>query len=114
VVPAAPPVAAPAQSMELAQNLANRNESAATRNYFFRVTGTNRTLKQNVVFSGNLLPLASTAINAQQSLADSNANGVQSQSAAVNQRPWSGVRIAGTAVIAGTNSIEINAVLLAP
>jgi prepilin-type processing-associated H-X9-DG protein len=107
-------VVAPTQQMEPAQNLANRNESAAPQNYFFRVTGTNRTLKQNVVFTGNLLPLASTAVNAQQSFANSNANGVQSQSAAANQRPWSGVRIAGTAVIAGTNNIEINAVLLAP
>jgi prepilin-type processing-associated H-X9-DG protein len=114
VVPAAPPVAALAQSMEPAQNLANRNESAAAPNYFFRVTGMNRTLKQNVVFTGNLLPVASAAMNAQQSLAGSfNAGGSQSQSAA-NQRPWSGVRIAGVAVIAGTNNIEINAVLLVP
>jgi hypothetical protein len=34
VVPAAPPVVAPAQSMEPAQNLANRNESPAAQNYF--------------------------------------------------------------------------------
>jgi prepilin-type processing-associated H-X9-DG protein len=115
VVPAAPPVVASAQSMEPAQNLANRNESPAAQNYFFRVTGTNRTLKQNVVFTGNLLPIASTAVNAQQSFAGSfNAGGSQSQSAVANQRPWSGVRIAGVAVIAGTNNIEINAVLLAP
>jgi hypothetical protein len=101
--------------MEPAQNLANRNESAAAPNYFFRVTGTNRTLKQNVVFTGNLLPMASAAMNAQQSLAGSfNAGGGQSQSAAANQRPWAGVRIAGVAVIAGTNNIEINAVLLVP
>jgi prepilin-type processing-associated H-X9-DG protein len=109
------PVVAPAQQMEPAQNLANRNESAAAPNYFFRVTGTNRTLKQNVVFTGNLLPMASAAMNAQQSLAGSfNAGGGQSQSAAANQRPWAGVRIAGVAVIAGTNNIEINAVLLVP
>jgi prepilin-type processing-associated H-X9-DG protein len=114
VVPAAPPVVAPAQQMELAQNPANRNESPAPQNYFFRVTGTNRTLKQNVVFTGNLLPIASAAMNTQQSFADSNAGGGQSQSAVANQRPWSGVRIAGVAVIAGTNNIEINAVLLAP
>ena len=32
-------------------------ESQAGQNYFFRVTGTNRTLQQSVAFTGNLLVL---------------------------------------------------------
>jgi hypothetical protein len=35
-------------------------------------------------------------------------------SALTNQLPWSNSRIAGTAMIAGTNQIEINAVPLSP
>ena len=35
--------------------------ASAVGNYFFRVTGTNRNLKQNVVFTGNFIPLTNTA-----------------------------------------------------
>jgi hypothetical protein len=114
----APPGAAPAP-VERANSIANGDESQTAQNYFFRVTGTNQTLKQNVVFSGNLLAYANTMTNLQQSLSGSGGltrGGSQLQSALANQNqlPWSNSRIAGTAVIAGTNQIEINAMPLSP
>ncbi len=115
------PVTALAE-VERAKTSASRDESQAAQNYFFRVTGMNQTLKQNVVFAGNLLAMASTATNLQQSLSGrgglggGSAGGSQLQPALTNQNqlPWSNSRIAGTAVIAGTNHIEINAVPLSP
>jgi hypothetical protein len=110
---------APADRIKTA---AGRDETQTALNYFFRVTGMNQTLKQNVVFAGNLLAMASTATNLQQSfsgrggLGGGSAGGSQLQPALTNQNqlPWSNSRIAGTAVIAGTNHIEINAVPLSP
>jgi hypothetical protein len=118
----APPVTAPLQ-VEQAKTIASRDESQTAQNYFFRVTGTNRTLQQNVVFAGNLLAIANTTTNLQQSFGgngglDGGRGDVvgQLQSALThqNQLPWSNSRIAGTAVIAETNHIEINAVPLSP
>ncbi len=117
----APPAAAPAQ-VERAKSIASRDESQTAQNYFFRVTGTNQTLKQNVVFAGNLVAMANATTNLQQSFCGSGgmggggAGGGQLQSALTNQNqlPWSNSRIAGTAVIADTNHIEINAVPLSP
>jgi hypothetical protein len=110
----APPVTAPAQ-VERAKTIATRDESQTAQNYFFRVTGTNRTLKQNVVFAGNLLAISNATTNWQQSFGGSGGlGGGQLQSVLTNQLPWSSSRIAGTAVIANTNNIEINAVPLSP
>jgi hypothetical protein len=117
----APPVAAPAQ-VARAKTIASRDESQTAQNYFFRVTGTNQTLKQNVVFAGNLVATANAVTNSQQASSASGnlgvggAGGDQLQSALTNQNqlPWSNSRIAGTAVIAGTNQIEINAMPLSP
>jgi prepilin-type processing-associated H-X9-DG protein len=117
----APPATVPAQ-VERAKTIASRNESQMAQNYFFRVSGTNRTLQQNVVFAGNLLAIASSTTNLPQSpgvngsLGAGGGGGGQLQSALTNQNqlPWSNSRIAGTAVIAGTNHIEINAVPLSP
>ena len=110
------------EQVERAKSIASRDESQTAQNYFFRVTGTNQTLKQNVVFAGNLVAMASTAANSQQA---SNASGnlgvggaggdrLQSALANQNQLAWSNSRIAGMAVIAETNQIEINAMPLSP
>jgi len=114
----ASPVTAPEQ-VERAKTIANRDESQTAQNYFFRVTGTNQTLKQNVVFAGNLLATANATTNLQQSFGGNGGlggGGGQRQPALTtqNQLPWSSLRIAGTAVIADTNHIEINAVPLSP
>jgi type II secretory pathway pseudopilin PulG len=118
----APPVTTPAQ-VERAKTSASQDESQTAQNYFFRVTGMNRTLKQNVVFAGNLLAIANTTTNLQQSFVGSGGLGGgrsdvvgQLQSALTNQNqlPWSNSRIVGTAVIAETNNIGINALPLSP
>jgi hypothetical protein len=112
---ATPPVVAP-KPAEMQQNIALRDEVQAAQNYFFRVTGTNQTLKQNVVFTGNLLANAAPNKLPQQFQSGGGAGfgGGQLQAALTNQLPWSNSRIAGTAVVAATNNVEINAVPLAP
>jgi hypothetical protein len=86
----------------------------AMQNYLFRVTGTNQTLKQNVVFTGSWLAISNPATNLPPDR--SNLGGVagQRQSMPANQWRWSGSRIAGTAVIGDTNHLEVNAVPLSP
>jgi hypothetical protein len=110
--------------MNREKSIASRDEpqqaenSQMAQNYFFRVAGTNLTLKQNVVFVGNLLANFKVTANGQQAN-NRNGNfsggggagsGGQLQSAITNQLPWSNSRIAGTAVISDTNNIEIDAV----
>ena len=108
-------------SMEREKSIANRDEpqveqnSQMAQNYFFRVAGTNLTLKQNVVFAGNLLANFNATANGQQANTRNGnfgggGSGDQLQAAITNQLPWSSSTIAGTAVIADTNRIEINAV----
>ena len=112
----APPATAPTQ-IERTKTTTSRDELQTAQNYFFRVTGTNRTLKQNVVFAGNLVARANATTNSQQSVGSTGGLGGsagQSQSGLTNQSPWSNSRIAGTAVIAVTNQIEINALPLSP
>jgi len=107
----APVVAAMPAQVAPAQKIASRDESPTPQNYSFRVTGTNRTLNQNVVFAGNLQVTANATTNPLQ-LRDYSGAGGPLQSALTNQWLWPGLHIAGTAVIAGTNNIEINAVPL--
>jgi hypothetical protein len=68
-------------------------QSQATFN--FRVEGQNRTLKQNIVFAGNLVPLPGT-------------NAVTQSSLIYN------ARITGTATVDATNQIKIDAVPASP
>jgi hypothetical protein len=101
------------------KTIATRDEPQTAQNYFFRVSGINQTLKQKVEFAGNLLAMNSATTNAQQSLHGQVVLGVggfgeSPQSSMTNQLSWSNSRIAGTAVVADTNSIEINAVPLSP
>jgi hypothetical protein len=110
-MPASPVAGSP--QLEQGEKIAGRDELQTAQNYFFRVRGMNQTLKQNVVFTGNLLANSYAAANAQKSFGGGIGGG-QSQLAFTNQLPWSNSRIAGTAVIAGTNNIEINAVPQSP
>jgi hypothetical protein len=102
------------------KSVAGQDEPQATQNYFFRVAGTNLTLKQNVVFAGSLLANSIASANGQQAN-NRNGNfgggggvGGQLQSVITNQLPWSNSLIIGTAVVSDTNSIEINAVPQSP
>jgi hypothetical protein len=109
---------APPQSRTKATPSAG-NEQQAAQNYFFRVAGMNRTLKQHVVFTGNFLANSGAPQTAQTSNSfggfggGGGVAGNQLQQAAANQSQQSllwNSRIVGTAVIASTNQIEINAV----
>jgi len=87
-----------------------------SQNYSFQVSGTNLTLKQKVVFSGNLLVLAGTMPTGQNAAANNEVEtktaDLTAQQNAANsfqQITWSNARIAGTAFVAGTNRIDINA-----
>ncbi len=97
------------------------NMQQAAQNYFFRVSGMNRTLKQNVVFTGNMLANSGAPQTAQSSNSfggfggggGGGSAGNHLQQAAANQSQQSlmwNSRIIGTAVVASTNQIEINAV----
>ena len=114
--------ATPPQSQTKAAQVAG-DQQQAVQNYFFRVAGINRTLNQSVVFTGNFV--ANTG--ATQTAQTSNSFGAfgstgggggggtagQIHQAAVDQSQQnllSNSRIVGTAVIASTNQIEINAV----
>jgi hypothetical protein len=96
------------------------NQQQPAQNYFFRVAGMNRTLKQNVVFTGNLLannavPQTAQTSNFLGAVGGGGGGGTagQIQQAAANQSQQnllSNSRIVGTAVIDRTNQIEINAI----
>lgn len=79
--------------------------------YFFRVTGTNLNLNQNVVFSGNLIPLGN-APPVQPSAASAGGGGGE-VGAFGRETPSTSLllnsRIAGTAIIDGRKEIEVNA-----
>ncbi len=109
------------------QNAVAKNETApmerpvppAAQAHHFSVTGTNLTLKQNMVFSGNLLAISNPMPNPQPAMdgfsPEAGGGGVGgSQSGTTNRLPWSVLRITGTAVIGSTNTIEINAMPLSP
>jgi hypothetical protein len=93
------------------------NEQQAFQNYFFRVAGMNRTLKQNVVFTGNVEAIPGSTTNAQETFGGG-AGGIRQDHLQVttNQPQWhlSNSRVVGTAVINDTNRIEIDAVPVAP
>lgn len=123
LIPAATPapLVAAATDVVRATIVTNQVESKTTQNHLFRVSGTNQTLKQNVVFTGNLLTISVTNTNLRQSFngisgigGGGGGAGGQPQPALTNQLPWSISRIAGTAVIGDTTTIEINAVPLSP
>ncbi len=115
---APPPIVTATAQIEKAKAVAVQDVSQAAQNNFFRVSGMNQTLKQNVVFTGNLLATTGTTKNPQQFFNGSNglvgSGGGQLQSGLSQQLPWSNSRIAGTAVIGDTNRIEINAEPLSP
>ncbi|MGP8019825.1 MAG: hypothetical protein ACLPRE_02355 [Limisphaerales bacterium] len=97
------------------------NRQQAAQNYFFRVVGLNRTLQQNVVFSGNVEALPGAITNSIQNFGSIGGGGGAGGAAQNNlqvstnqQHLLSYSRIVGTAVIDHTNQIEINAVPVMP
>lgn len=104
-----PPGAAQSQVSDVA-----KNQVAAGNNFYFRVTGQNRTSKQNVVFTGNLIPLAGNGANAQTDATANNLGERGDVSQAQNAAIFSNSRIAGNVTMDITNQIEINAVPVTP
>jgi hypothetical protein len=91
------------------------NGLASAQNYSFRVSGANRSLRQNVVFVGNLIAISNVIANAAQN--SNSGGGGQFQSATANgvpQQLFSNSRIAGMVTIDNTNQVEINALPVTP
>ncbi|HLZ54452.1 MAG TPA: hypothetical protein VKS19_08255, partial [Verrucomicrobiae bacterium] len=116
--------AAPVQNQTKAVQSAG-NQQQTVQNYFFRVAGMNRTLKQNVVFTGNVEALPGAITNAQPTVGGIGGGGggggggevaQNNQQTSTNQQQWqlSNSRVVGTAVIDRTNQIQINAVPVTP
>ena len=110
-----PVVAPPADALKQTSATAQNVTVATANNYLFRVAGQNRTLKQNVVFAGNLLSFEGADSN---SPIGSNLNKAiqanQVAAGAPNQMLNSNSRIIGTLTIDSTNQVEINAVPVNP
>jgi prepilin-type processing-associated H-X9-DG protein len=108
----------PSRQLEERDMRAAEGAGPAAQNYFFRVAGTNQSLKQSVVFTGHLLALPNEAPVAQTGhFVSGGGGGGGTQNAPAGQAPqWllANSRIAGTAVVGNTNQIEINAVPVAP
>lgn len=94
--------------------------NASLQNYAFRVTGINRSLKQTVVFTGNLITTSNTptpkiapgdaGIAGETPMAPSENQMQQALKQKLGQLQFVNTRIAGTAIVGRTNKIEINAV----
>jgi hypothetical protein len=99
------------------------NGQPANQYYFFRVAGTNQTLKQNVVFSGNMEAISGAPANAQPMFGSGIGGGggigagnqLPQTTANASQQNWRlNSRIVGTVIIDDTSRIEINAVPVTP
>ncbi len=88
----------------------------AARNYFFRVTGTNRSLKQNIVFSGNLLAMTNALPFSSMSnvVVGLDAAQLPGPSSGLERLPLQNSRINGTILIDNTRQIQIEAAPAAP
>jgi hypothetical protein len=89
----------------------NNGVQVTAQNYLFQVAGTNVTLNQKVVFSGNLVIVS--AIPPAQTVTASNFQADNEKQQSLSDYPqqilWSNARIEGTAVVGDTNQTEIDA-----
>ena len=86
--------------------------SQAGHTYFFRVSGTNRSLNKQVVFTGNLLSATNLALVTQLTNAWKQKPGIGgslAETAPQTPQPLRDARISGKAVIGSGKAIEINA-----
>jgi hypothetical protein len=107
------PAAKPAPQSAMAAG----STKQAGQNYYFRVTGTNRTLHKKVVFTGNLVAAANVTLFTQTTNAStygSAVGGSQPAPAVQSPQPLLNARISGKAVIGDRKEIEINAVPTGP
>jgi hypothetical protein len=113
-LPAAPTVA----NQNPALAAANADQKAApppAQNYYFIVSGTNRSLNQNVLFTGNVLATVDESWLKSQSNVPADLRGrMQVLPVHQLQLPLSNSRVTGTAWIESRKQIQINAVPAAP
>ena len=85
------------------------------QNFFFRVTGTNRSLKQFIIFTGNFIPDLQVPSSAKSSVSNGFA-GNQSSAPVAGPTPLQllNTRLKGRATIGGSNQIEIIALPAKP
>jgi hypothetical protein len=84
-------------------------ETRGVQNYFFRVSGTNRSLNQSVLFSGTLAADAKTEGGPQVNFKRAAGNAAATPFADRVSLPLSQTQVRGRALIGGTNAIEVNA-----
>jgi hypothetical protein len=113
-LPAAP-TAADQNPALAASNADQKAAPPAAQNFYFIVSGTNRSLNQNVLFTGNVLATADESWLKSQSNMPADLRG-RIQAIPVNQLqlPLSNSRVTGTAWIESRKQIQINAVPAAP
>ncbi len=96
-------------SAGLAGAATNTSPAQMPQSYFFRVSGTNLTSRQELVFSGHFAGVATVAAASP----PPSANGAVSSDLSVEPTPAPlqllNCRVTGQAVIGGTNQVEINA-----
>jgi hypothetical protein len=88
------------------------SDQAVPQTYYFRVTGTNRSLRQKVVFTGNLLPAsraASTPLLITNLNLGAGYGGAQTSSVTQLALPLQNSRISGKLVIGNAKAVEVNA-----
>ena len=95
--------ASPKNAPVVARVITAAPPSPAAQNYYFRVAGTNRNLNQNVIFSGNLIPLTNAPIL-------TGAVGTRRALELPVESLLSNSRISGKAVIGDQKEIEVNAI----
>jgi hypothetical protein len=96
----------------MAPSAGKRQQMPAAQNYSFRVTGTNRNLRQNVVFSGNLIPLTNALVawtNANAAGGPAGGGGGGVMPSVISPSLLLNSRISGKAVIGNQKEIEVNA-----
>jgi hypothetical protein len=87
------------------------SQPARLQNYFFRVAGTNRNSKQNLVFSGNLIPLTNAPVTSvNRKPVGGTAGTLRGAMESPAQSVLSNMRISGKAVIGNQKEIEVDAV----
>ncbi|MDD2708075.1 MAG: hypothetical protein PHV34_08705 [Verrucomicrobiae bacterium] len=97
------------QTANMQRGMERQQSQNEAQGMSFRARGTNRSLNQSVDFFGNIMPLTNGSWQNQ-----SVTPGVRGNSRIPTQLINQGVRIQGQAVVGGTNTIELNAVPVAP
>jgi len=109
---AAPAARAPKDAVEERYGALLDSDQMAAQLYPFRVAGTNRSLNQNVVFTGNFLPAphsTSSALLATNLSAGTGLAGIQTPSAQPFLLLLPNSRIAGKVVVGNGKAVEIHA-----